>query len=354
MTIEARFHIRHGDFSLDAQFDLPGRGVTALFGPSGSGKTSLLRAIAGLDRIRDGVLRVGDAVWQDDRTYLPPHHRPVGYVFQDGALFEHLTVRRNLNYGHQRVPPGRRRIDLDPLVEMLGIAPLLDRASSGLSGGERQRVAIARALAVSPDLLLMDEPLTGLDHDRKQEFLPYLESLHRELSIPVLYVSHAADEVLRLADTLVLLDGGRVRATGPLPELLTRFDLPLAHRPDAEVAIEATVAAHDPAYGLTSLDSPAGRFTVLHLDRPAGSPVRLRIAARDVSITLSAPSETSIQNTLPAVVKALEPKGNAEVTVVLQVGAAPVLARITRKSADILELRPDAPVYAQVKSIALV
>jgi len=210
--IQARFRIEHPGFALALDLHLPGRGVTALFGHSGSGKTSCLRCFAGLDRPRDGYLRVNGELWQDSASgqFLAPHQRPIGYVFQDANLFPHLSVRRNLAFGQQRIAAASRRVALEQALELLGIEHLLQRMPASLSGGERQRVAIARALLTSPRLLLMDEPLASLDLKRKQEVLPYLERLHQELEIPVLYVSHAPDEVARLADHLVLLENGQV------------------------------------------------------------------------------------------------------------------------------------------------
>ena len=353
MSIEARFRIRRGAFTLDVDLCLPVQGVSALFGPSGCGKTTLLRAIAGLDRHPGGFLKLGDTTWQAADRFVPPHRRALGYVFQEASLFAHLSARGNLEYGVRRVPRAERRVAVEQAVELLGIAPLLERRPDQLSGGERQRVAIARALAVSPRLLLMDEPLAALDVARKQEILPYIESLHRALDIPVLYVSHSPDEVARLADQLVLLDAGRVRATGAIADMLTRLDLPLVHGGDAEALIEASVAGHDDSYHLTYLDFPGGRFTVPRKPLAVGSPVRLRVAARDVSLTLERQTGTSILNIFPATVDALGAEGEAQVTVRLSVGGVPMLARVTRKSAAALELQPGRPVYAQAKSVAV-
>jgi len=353
VTIEARFRIEKGDFLLDAELDVPGKGVSAVFGPSGCGKTTLLRAIAGLEPCADGFLRVGDSVWQQDGFTVPTHRRAVGYVFQEPSLFAHLDVRRNLEYGLKRAPASEHRISMERAITLLGIEPLLKRRADQLSGGERQRVAIARALAMSPGILLMDEPLSALDAARKQEILPYLESLNDALDIPVLYVSHSPDEVARLADYLVLLEAGRVTATGPVDEILTRLDLPLAHGEEAEALIKATVAGHDDEYNLTHLDFAGGRFTVTHKQLPLGHSVRLRVAAKDVSLTLEHQSGTSILNIFPASVEELMPVGSAQVMVRLITGGVPMLARITRKSASLLDLKPGKTVFAQAKSVAL-
>jgi len=353
MTLALRFNLWKGGFHLDVDLSLPGRGVSAVFGPSGSGKTTLLRAVAGLDRPPDGHLQVGELTWQDGATFVPPHRRPIGYVFQEASLFPHLTVRGNVEYGRRRVPPGERRVSLEQAIHLLGIEPLLDRKPGDLSGGERQRVAMARALAVSPRLLLMDEPLASLDQERRKEVLPYLDSLHEELEIPVLYVSHALDEVARLADHLVLLDAGRVEASGAVGDLLTRLDLSLAKGADAESLIEATVQGHEDTWHLTRLETAAGCFLVAGTDLPVGRAVRLRIAARDVSLALTPPRDSSILNLFPAVIEEVSGEKDAQVTVRLRVGKAPLLSRITRKSAHALNLRPGQPVHAQVKSVAL-
>ena len=353
MSIEARFKINRGDFSLDVALAIPNRGVTALFGPSGCGKTTLLQAMAGLERPLDGYLKVGDMIWQGPGQFLAPHRRPLGYVFQEPSLFAHLNVQRNLEYGLKRLDQKVRKVSLAQAVELLGIGHLLKRKPYQLSGGEQQRVAIARALAVSPAMLLLDEPLAALDDQRKQEILPYLESLQRELEIPVLYVSHSRNEVARLADHMVLLSDGRVKASGAVGELFSRLDLTLAHEQDAEAVIDAVVAAHDATYSLNYLDFPGGRFAVTGQPLPVASSVRLQVLARDVSLTLGPQNKTSILNTFPATVEEIVAEGPARVTVRLNIASVPLLARITRKSAADLELKPGIKVHAQVKSIAL-
>ncbi len=353
MTIEATFRLDRGNFTLDVDLRIPGRGITALFGPSGCGKTSLLRAVAGLEYCADGYLKVGDMIWQDGEQFVPPYRRPLGYVFQDASLFTHLTVKRNIEYGIKRVPKAERMVSLDKVIELLGIGHLLERKPDRLSGGERQRVAIARAVAVSPRLLLMDEPLAALDQQRKQEILPYLESLHNELDTPVIYISHSPDEVARLADQLVLIEAGRVLAAGAIGDMLTRLNLPLAQGADAETLIQAAVAGHEEIYGLTYLDFPGGRFTVPHKELSIGHAVRLRVLARDVSIALEHQSNTSILNIFPATIENILPTSSSQVTLRLIVGGVPMLSRITRKSAALLDLQPGKSVFAQVKSVAL-
>jgi len=353
MTIEAHYMLARDGFKLDAEFSVPSHGITALFGPSGAGKTTLLRAIAGLEQPDSGFLSVRGEPWEDRDNRLAAHERPIGYVFQDSNLFPHLSVRRNLRYGYDRIGEAKRKIGFDDAVAWLGIDPLLDREPTALSGGERQRVAIARAILTSPALLLLDEPVASLDRAGKDDILPYFERLHEELEIPMLYVSHAADEVARLADQMVLMEAGRVLATGPIHDLLTRFDLPLALSPDAEAIIEARVAEHDENFALTYVDCSGGRFTVMHKDLPVGRNVRLRILARDVSLTLERQSNTSILNVLPVVVEAISDDQSARTIVRLRAGDQSMLAQITRKSAAALELSVGQSLFAQIKSVAL-
>ncbi len=351
--LRACFHIQQGNFALNADLAIPMQGVTALFGPSGCGKSSLLRAIAGLDHHADGSVHFGDQIWQSDSEFVKPHKRELGFVFQEASLFAHLNVRRNLEYGLKRVPTGQRRITTEQAVELLGIGELLNRRPATLSGGERQRVAIARALAVSPKLLLMDEPLAALDQERKQEILPYLEKLHDELEIPVLYVSHTMEEIARLADHLVLFGDSGILASGGIHQMLTRLDLPLSHSSEASCLFEATVSGFDQTYHLTQLQFAGGTLTVPGMRLQSGQQVRVRIAARDVSLTLEHQAETSIQNIFAATVEEIMAEDDSQVTVRLDVGGAPALSRVTQKSAVELKLAPGKSDYAQVKSAVL-
>jgi len=352
-ALVARFRHCYPGFGLDVDVRLPARGVTALFGPSGSGKTTLLRLIAGLEKAADGYLTVGGAVWQDANHFVATHVRPLGYVFQDARLFPHLDVQRNLEYGLRRVPPASRRVSLDGVIDLLGIGPLMHRKPDRLSGGERQRVAIARALAVSPSLLLMDEPLAALDQARKQEVLPYLERLHDALEIPVVYVSHSIDEVARLADHLLVLDAGRVSAQGTPAALMARDDLHLARGDEIGSLIEATVASHDDAYQLTDVVFPGGRVSLPRQAAAVGERVRIRIMARDVSLTLAAQTGTSIINILLARVTRIAEAGPSQSLVALDLGGTAILARVTRKSVDALGLNPGLAVHAQIKGVAI-
>lgn len=354
-TIQARFKLTYPEFILDVDLELPGRGVTALFGHSGSGKTTLLRLIAGLAHAPDGHLTMKGEVWQDARTCLPTHKRPLGYVFQEASLFPHLTARGNLEYGMKRSAERLDTAALDHVIDLLGIGGLLERRPHQLSGGERQRVAIARALALKPRLLLMDEPLSALDLKRKQEILPYLERMHDELDIPVLYVSHAPDEVARLADHIVVLEAGKVVAQGLLAETLARVDLPIRLGEDAGVVLEGTIAELDAQWHLARVDFAGGSLWVRDSGVPLGQHVRVRILARDISIALVAQADSSILNVLPATIEQLSDDTHPALALVrLNAGGVPLVARITRRSAAKLALCPGLKVWAQIKAVALV
>ncbi|MGF1644920.1 MAG: molybdenum ABC transporter ATP-binding protein [Thiotrichales bacterium] len=356
-VIRAEVRLDYPGFALDTDLRLPGRGVTALFGHSGSGKTTLLRCIAGLEPGWRGHLSINGEVWQDSERgiHLPTHRRPLGFVFQEASLFPHLSVLGNLEYGRKRVKAATQPVALDQVIELLGIGHLLARKPDRLSGGERQRVAIARALAVSPRILLMDEPLAALDLARKKEILPYLERLHDALDIPVLYVSHAPDEVARIADHLVVMEAGSVVADGPLSATLARLDLPFQLGEDAGVVLDAVVAERDPEWHLARVDFAGGYFWVRDGGHAPGARVRVRVLARDVSLTLTRHTGTSILNTLPAVVAEIADEAQPALALVrLNVGGAPLVARVTRRSAHALELTPGKIVYAQVKAVALI
>jgi len=388
--MQARLHLPRSDFTLDVDLTLPAQGVSALFGPSGCGKTSVLRALAGLERAR-GRVALGDEVWQDDALgiFLPTHRRAIGYVIQEAALFPHLSVRGNLDYGRRRARASEHAaaagtpIALGPVIELLGIGPLMARRPDTLSGGERQRVAIARALASSPRLLLMDEPLAALDAARKAEVLPYLERLHRELSIPIVYVSHAIEEVARLAHHLVLMSQGRVVAAGELADMMARLDLPTARGDEAGVVLDAVVAEREEGWHLARMRVGRGGFSVWARDHglPPGQAVRLRLLARDVSLATEPPPGTSIGNQLQGTVEAIaDDEHPSQVLVRVRIGpqagpagsalpradqpadtpthepanASPIVARLTRRSLQALGLVPGRAVWALVKTVAVV
>ncbi len=355
MTIDARLQLqRDSGFRLDVTLSLPERGIAMLFGPSGCGKTTLLRCLAGLERSARGHVAVGDEVWQDDARFVPPHRRAVGVVFQDAALFDHLSVRGNLDYGQRRIPRGQARPALESAIELLGIESLLERRPESLSGGERQRVAIARALAMAPRLLLLDEPLASLDAQRKREVLPFLDRLHQTLSLPMIYVTHALAEVSRLADHVVLMEAGRCTGSGPMLQMLSQLDGPLAHDEEAGVVLPCRVRLRDPRWHLAHMAFDGGELVVRDGGHEIGSAVRVRVLARDVSLALTEPQGSSIVNTLRGEVRALVSDAHpAAALALVQVGAVSLIARLTRQSADRLHLAPGLAVWVQVKSVAL-
>ena len=345
-----------GSFRLNAAFRTDSHGVTALFGRSGTGKTSIVAAIAGLLRPDEGRIVAGGDVLYDSasRIDVPAERRRIGYIFQDARLFPHLTVRDNLRYGWKRAPRTNRPIGFDTVVDLLGIGHLLDRRPGRLSGGEKQRVAIGRALLAQPRVLLMDEPLASLDAERKSEILPYVERLRDELRVLIVYVSHAVEEVLRLANTIVLVDDGRVVAQGTPEALSHRLDLrPLLGRFEAGAIIDARVVVHDDARLITRLEFGEQALILPRLDVTPGARLRVRIRARDVILALERPTTLSAQNVLAGrIVEIAEERGPyAEVKVDL--GAGVIVARITRDSVKRLALAPGQPVYAVVKSVAI-
>lgn len=356
MTLSVSLSHRQGDFALELAFAADTPGVVALFGPSGAGKSTVVRAVAGLVRPASGRIAVDGTVFHDSATgvFLPPERRRVGLVFQDARLFPHMSVETNLRYGLRRAPEQERRIGFEPVVEMLGIRHLLARRPHTLSGGERQRVAVGRALLAQPRLLLMDEPLASLDAARKAEVLPFLERLRDEIRLPILYVSHDWGEVARLADTLVLLEGGRARAAGPISALASDPALPLAAREDAGAVLDAVVEAHLAARKLTRL--AAGGLTLLSplLDRPEGTRLRVRIPAREVSLATTAPEGVSLHNIIPGVVMAIAPGASPALALVtLQAGGVTLLAQVTEDAVARLSLAPGAAVFALVKSVSV-
>ena len=352
--IEVAVRHRLGAFVLDAAFTAEG-GLTALFGRSGSGKTSLVNVIAGLIRPGHGRVVVDRETLTDTghRIFVPMRKRRVGYVFQEGRLFPHMTVRHNLLYGRWFAPRGGRPDEIDHVIDLLGIGALLARRPANLSGGEKQRVAIGRALLARPRLLVMDEPLAALDEARKAEILPYIERLRDEAGVPIVYVSHAIAEVARLATTMVVLSEGRIAAVGPTASVMGRIDLfPLTGRAEAGAILATRVIAHDTAFGLTVLRAAAGELRVPHLEMPVGSALRVRVRARDVMIALAPPEGLSALNVLPGAVAEIGRSDGAIVDISLDCAGEKLTARLTRRSVERLGLAPGRPVYAVIKSIA--
>lgn len=361
--IHLQLQIQRSAFALSVNLQLPGQGITAIFGPSGSGKTTLLRAVAGLENNHQGCIQIGAHVWQDTTRSirLPTWQRPLGYVFQESSLLMHLNVLENLNFGLKRalkLDADAQKVAAQALqasVELLGIGGLLKRMPSELSGGERQRVAIARAIAMQPQLLLMDEPLASLDAARRQEIFPWLAKLRDELKTPMLYVTHSADEVARLADHLVVLDKGQVRAQGPVASVLAQVVNPVLLGDDAGALIEGRIGAIEPQWHLSRIDFEGGCVWMRDAGLPMGRAVRIRILARDVSLATTEPHNSSIQNQLRGNIQSMTPDVHpSQVMVVLKCGAEEVLARVTKRAVDELSLQLGQPVWAQVKSVALV
>lgn len=354
-TLSFALSRRWPGFALAAEAAVPLQGVTAVFGPSGGGKSTLLRALAGLEAGVEGRIDFAGEAWLGaPRGPVPPHKRGVGYVFQDARLFDHLSVEGNLFYAARRSGAGRGDLWTDTLAA-LDLAPLLDRRPASLSGGERQRVAIGRALLTRPRILMMDEPLSALDRRRKAAILPHLQDVAARFDIPTLYVSHALDEVVQLADRVLLLDQGRVEALGPVAEVLERPEFhALAGRFEAGVLVEAEVTRHDEAVRLTRLTLAGQPLSMPMLGGLApGAKVRLRIRARDVALATERPRGISIRNILSGTVEVLETEPDtAFAEAVIDLGGARLRARITREAAQDLALAPGRPVFALVKSVA--
>ncbi len=364
-TFRTRIAVRRElpGFTLDAEFECGG-GITALFGRSGAGKTTLVNLIAGLDVPDHGRIEINDQVLFDSDAGIdiPPERRRLGYVFQQPRLFPHYSVTGNLTYGMALVPPEQRTLGLDQVIALLGLETLLERRPHTLSGGEKQRVAIGRALLASPGLVLMDEPLANLDPERRGELLPFIESLRDDLNLPVFYVSHNADEIIRLADSAVLLDGGRVVASGPVEEVMSRLDLgPVGARDDPGAVLRATVRSHDTRYHLTELEVPGGTLWVAAIAAEPGSTLRVRILARDVAIALARPKDISTMNHFAGTVVEIHRLGNgAEANVLIALAGgeaslpgASLWSRITTRSLDDLGIEPGKEVFALVKAVAV-
>ena len=350
--IEIDVRGQRGDFTLEAAFSSEPGGITALFGPSGAGKTTLVDLIAGLDTPQSGRIVVDGVVLFDSKSSinLRPERRRIGYVFQEGRLFPHKSVRRNLTYG---MPRRRSAIGFDAVVSLLDLSPLLGRRPHQLSGGEKQRVAIGRALLANPRLLLMDEPLASLDIERRSEILPFIERLRDEMRIPIVYVSHRMEEVIRLADTLVLMAQGTVSAFGPLEALMTRLDLgALAGGSEAGAVIAVEVVEHDAASGLSALAFTGGRLMVPWLDLPLRTRLRVHIRARDVSLALSRPTDISILNIFPGTITEVRERAGTSVEILVDVGV-PLRARVTRLAVARLSLKASMHAYALVKAVAI-
>ncbi len=354
MTLQVRAHWRRDAFELDVDLRLPLEGVTALFGRSGCGKTSLLRVIAGLERLRGAEVRLGDQVWQHAHRFVPLHRRRIGLVFQEHSLLPHLSVRDNLLYGYKRTPAAERRLHVDAVAAMLGIDALQARAIDQLSGGQRQRVSLGRALLTSPRLLLLDEPLSALDTQTKREIMPFLSRLASEAGVPIIMISHAPEEVERLADRVVFMRDGRIDRVETLRAALARPDSPLFDAEGPAAVLEGelgTLMDH----GLRPFITPSTQLWLVGTRGHSPARARLRILARDVALALDAPGRMSVLNQLPVTIERLDPAPDDRVTVVCRLGdGQAVLAQITAWSAQTLALEPGTQAFALIKAVALI
>jgi molybdate transport system ATP-binding protein len=353
-TIQLRYQLQRRDFALDVDLELPLRGISGVFGASGAGKTSLLRCVAGLERPASGRLLVAGDTWQDSSSgiWRDVHEREIGYVFQEPRLFPHLDVRGNIEYGRRR-RKHRTAENLEQIVALLGLENLLHRNASELSGGEAQRVAIARALLCSPRFVLMDEPLASLDQARKDEILPFLDRLHAESDIPVIYVSHNIDEVCRLCDYLVVMEGGGVAASGDLSSVLVSSDAKVLGGDQAGSVIHGTAVSYDADDDLTRLRFSGGNLWVPGKAAAEGAELRLRIRASDVSLCRVRPEQSTISNIVPARVESVRSDDSAAALVRVALGEASILSRVTRRSVRELNLQQGDEVFAQIKSVAV-
>lgn len=355
MTIALRYALQRDDFSLDVDLDIPMRGITGVFGESGSGKTTLLRCIAGLERPTVGRLVVGSDVWEDraNNVSRAPHEREIGYVFQEPRLFRHLNVRRNLDYGRSRSKVADRSFGFDRVVALLGLERLLQRMPGALSGGEAQRVAIARALLRAPKVVMMDEPLASLDLARRDEILPFLDRLHADLSLPIIYVSHSIEETCRLCDHLVVVGNGSALANEDLQSALVRMDLPVLSGNEAGSVVYGTVKGYDATYELTHFEFSGGEMLVPGRFGEVAADARLRIRASDISLCRERPPQSTILNILPAIIEELQPSDGPSILLRLRIGNDRLISRITRRSCDELNLQPGDSVLAQIKAVAV-
>ncbi len=355
MTLEINLQRTLGTFEIKADFEVTSHGVSAIYGRSGSGKTSLVNMVAGLEKPDTGRIVIdGEVLFDKDKGInLPPEKRRLGYVFQEARLFPHLSIEKNLLYGKSTLSPQDNIVTFEQIVKLLDISHLLKRRPYSLSGGEKQRVALGRALLAAPRILLMDEPMASLDAHRKSEILPFIERLNEEVNLPIIYVSHAIEEIIRLADSLILMSEGRVVASGPIEEVTSRLDLfPLTGRYEAGAVVSTTVNLNDNGFGLSVLAFNGGELLVPKVDINKGSKLRLRIRARDVSIATQKPENTSVLNILPGTIKELREIGESQVEVSLDIGVS-LLARVTKKARHDLKLEPGSNVFAMIKAIAI-
>lgn len=353
MSFKASLQISRPQFDIHVEIAASAGEVTAIFGPSGCGKTSLLRAVAGLDSKATGTVEMNGEIWQNHTMFRPTHQRDIGFVFQEASLLPHLNVMQNIEYASKRQAKHKKRISLEHVINLLELSPLLKQSVENLSGGEKQRVCLARAIATSPALLLLDEPLAAVDTVHKQEILHYIQSLKNDFNIPMLYVSHAINEVAQLSDRLLLMEKGQVRAEGLTADLLSQTNLPFVAQQDAAAVFDTVVRKQEAHYGLSYLTFDSGQFIVTESDLAVQQRVRVQVLARDVSITLSQPAQSSILNIFPVTIESITPQGIAKQLLRLRIGQQILLSRITSKSLEDLSLRVGSQVFAQVKAVSL-
>lgn len=352
MSLFCDFKIFFGEFSLSVNDQIPLNGITALFGPSGCGKTTFLRIVAGLEQHQNCNISFNDIIWQSEKKMLPPHKRPIGYVFQDGNLFSHLTVDENITFGIKRRGESPF-LTVKSVIENLSLEKLLSQKSGSLSGGERQRVAIARALVCSPQLILMDEPLSALDKKSKQSILPFIEYIRDELKIPILYVSHSPEEISRLADNIVLMERGGVKAIGETSEILTREDLPFTSQDDCWNTLNGVAHGYDEKYSLLEISVDSLRLFVIGKSIKANKKIRLQVHAKDVSLTRDKSKNSSILNILPVTVHSIVNESGGKITLKLRLENQFILSNITQKSFDRMAISVGELMYAQIKAVSL-
>lgn len=350
MSIKAHFNLKKSDLLISVDTEIPSSGITVIYGASGSGKTTFLRLLAGLEKDKKGILSIDDDKWQSTKIFKPTHKRNIGYVFQEDNLFSHLNVNQNLLYGHTN--PEQQGERTRELIELLGIGELLNRMPNELSGGERQRVAIARALNGNPKILLMDEPLSSLDYQRKQEILPYLEGLHEKIKIPIIYVSHSREEILRLADYIVEMEAGTIINQGAIADVIDNIHTAGNDQSEMMSILNAKIESHDDDYGLSYAKFANNILTLPKVDKPKHGKVRVKILAKDVSISAILPQQTSILNIFEATIENIQAKG-FQVCVKVNVSNQSIVCLITRKSQELLGLEVNQKVFIQIKCLSL-
>jgi molybdate transport system ATP-binding protein len=353
MRLNGTLKLLKDNFELNTSFDFDLTGITALFGPSGCGKTTLLRCIAGLEAYSVGSIQISGDTWQDStqNVFIQTHQRSVGFVFQKGALFDHLNVLKNLEFSYSRTD--QAQFKFDEVISLTGLGNLLDRDTVSLSGGERQRVALARTLLSSPQLLLLDEPMAALDDQSKGELFPYLEKINKQFNIPIIYVSHSIEEVARFSDTIALMSEGKITKTGKTSEVLTDYNLSNPNALKTISIFSGVVESIDEKYCLADIKCFGFKWVVTNKNLKCGESIKILVKAKDVSLTLNSSSDSSVLNILKVTVKTIKPIDSSHVLVELSLGTSSLLSKVTKKSADHLKLRESQEIFAQVKSVSI-